>query len=273
MKDFPESILLVGGGNMGEALLSGWCGAGMHPSSIHVVDASTDRRNYLYKNYHVHTYAHSDDYSSDAPKCIMFAIKPQHISSVIKEYASRFCNSLYLSILAGTKLTFFEQHIPNAPTIRIMPNTPALIGQGISVCIANDNATTEHKNVCQRLMESVGSVHWINNEADMDTVTALSGSGPAYVFYFIECLKNAAIKAGLDETLATHLSMQTVFGATILAMESGDTLHTLRHNVTSPGGTTAAALEILENQEIWATIIDDAIKVARDRSKELSTAL
>lgn len=273
MKDFPKSVLLVGGGNMGEALLSGWCNAGMHASSIHIIDASADRRDYLHSNYHIHTYGSSGDYLGNTPECIMFAIKPQHIGSVIKEYALRFSSSLYLSILAGTPLAFFEKHLANAPIIRIMPNTPALISQGVSVCIANDHATTAHKALCEHLMESVGSVHWLTDETDMDAVTALSGSGPAYVFYFIECLKNAAVNAGLDEALATTLSLQTITGATALALQSDDDVQILRHNVTSPAGTTAAAMEIFENEQIWASIIDDAIRAARDRAKELSTAL
>ena len=153
--------------------------------------------------------------------------------------------------------------------MRVMPNTPAQVGRGISVCVGDERVTAEDRSVLTQLLEAIGQVRWIEDEALMDAVTAVSGSGPAYVFHLIECLGAAGAKAGLPEDLAAKLALQTVMGAGRLAAESGTPPGTLREQVTSPGGTTAAALSVLMEGGRMQTLFDEAVEAARARGEEL----
>ena len=179
--------------------------------------------------------------------------------------------TVFLSIAAGKPLRYFAAALgADAAVVRAMPNTPAAIGRGMTVLCANDRAGREDRAVCGALMAAVGEVAWIDDEALMDAVTAVSGSGPAYVFYLIECLAEAAVVAGLPAALAARLARQTVLGAAELARQSDAAPATLRENVASPGGTTEAALKVLMGAAGLQPLLTHAVAVAAQRSRELA---
>jgi len=202
--------------------------------------------------------------------CIVLAVKPQVIGTVCKEISQFIApDTLIISIAAGTPLPTLEKFFtPHQPIVRCMPNTPAMINQGASALVANPHANSTHKALAQQLFEGVGITEWLEKEELIDAVTALSGSGPAYVFLFLEALINAAQELGLPINLAKKFALKTVGGACQLATQSEDSIATLRKNVTSPGGTTAAALGILEELD-FKSIINKAMVAATNRAKEL----
>lgn len=222
------------------------------------------------------SYCHSiTDLPSDAAfDLVIFAVKPQIMPNVLESWCEMYQGTapLYLSIAAGKKISFFETYLgPDQKIIRVMPNTPAAIGKGASVLCANMYVTRDEKEKMASLLAAVGQSHWIEDEGLMDAVTAVSGSGPAYVFLLIEEMAKAGVKAGLDEELAMALARQTVIGSAALAeAEDAQPASTLRENVTSPGGTTAAALEVLMREDAMPNIITEAILAARDRGRALS---
>lgn len=202
---------------------------------------------------------------------VILAVKPQVMAEICARIAPLTRNeTLFLSIAAGQSIATLEAHLGGArPVIRAMPNTPAAVGKGMSVCVANARVSEEQQALASQLLKTVGRVEWLKDESLMDAVTALSGSGPAYVFYLIEMLAESGRKLGLPEDMAMTLARQTVIGAAALGeSESATTAATLRQNVTSPGGTTEAALKILMNGQAQA-LFDDALRAARDRSREL----
>lgn len=249
-------ILLVGRGKMGGALLKRWEEMKL-ASEVQVVDpvGGTSFENLP---------------TSFQPETVVFAVKPQILPDVAGKY-KKFANALFLSIAAGKPISFFEQHLgATAKIVRAMPNTPAMIGQGITVACANKNAAGE-KDRAATLLGAVGEVLWVEDEKLLNPVTALSGSGPAYVFLLIEALTSAGTKIGIPPAMAEKLARQTVIGSTLLAKESADiSAATLRENVTSPGGTTAAALDVLmpEIHGLFARALDAANKRARELSEE-----
>jgi pyrroline-5-carboxylate reductase len=185
---------------------------------------------------------------------------------------AQYPKALFLSIAAGKTLEYFAQALgADASVVRAMPNTPAAIGKGVSVCVASTNVSESQRTLCTALLEAVGAVAWIDNEKLMDAVTALSGSGPAYVFYLIECMAAAGQAAGLPAELADMLARRTVAGAGALVEASDDeSTATLRRNVTSPNGTTEAALNVLMGENGLAPLLRHAVEAAARRSKELS---
>lgn len=202
----------------------------------------------------------------------ILAVKPQIMNEVCQTLKDKISKeTLVLSIAAGQKIRNFERHFgPDQPVIRVMPNTPAAIGQGISVAVANGNVSSEQREIASTLLNSIGFVEWVENESLMDAVTALSGSGPAYVFHLIEAMAKAGVETGLSPNFAMKLARQTVIGSAALAAAEADTTaEQLRKNVTSPGGTTAAALDILMNGEMQ-DVFNRALAAATARSKELS---
>lgn len=202
--------------------------------------------------------------------CIVLAVKPQVINTVCEEISQFIApNTLIISIAAGTTLPALEKFfVPHQAIVRCMPNTPAMVNQGASALVANPNVNSTHKALAQQLFEGVGITEWLEKEELIDAVTALSGSGPAYVFLFLEALIDAAQELGLPVSLAKKFALQTVGGACQLATQSEDSIATLRKNVTSPGGTTAAALGILEELD-FKSIINKAMVAATNRAKEL----
>jgi pyrroline-5-carboxylate reductase len=206
------------------------------------------------------------------PDVIVFAVKPQVIGAAVPGYR-RFLGtgSVFLSIAAGKTIATFEQALGgDAAIVRAMPNTPAAVRRGITAACANSRTTDEQRVLCSQLLEAVGAVAWVEDEALMDPVTAVSGSGPAYVFLLVECLTAAGMKAGLPADLAERLARTTVTGAGELLHRSEDPAEVLRRNVTSPGGTTAAALEVLMGASGLEPLMTAAVEAARKRSRELA---
>lgn len=267
-------VVLAGCGNMGFAMLSGWLKSGrLQPAEVLVVEpneALRDRAEALGAG----VIAKIGDIKSDiAPKLVIFAVKPQAMRDVVPAYA-RFAGggggTAFLSIAAGTGIKVFEDMLgTGVPVIRCMPNTPAAIGKGMMVTFYNPHVTKETQQFVAELLAASGEVARIDDEALMDAVTAVSGSGPAYVFHFIECLTAAGIAAGLPDETARLLAMQTVHGAAALAAESDETPGRLREQVTSPNGTTAAALDVLMGGDRLKTLLKEAVEAARKRSVEL----
>jgi pyrroline-5-carboxylate reductase len=265
-------ILLVGGGKMGGAMLAGWLKNGVAPTDILVIEPDPKAGAALRASHKVGVSGAAPGQLEGAPSMVVFAVKPQVLATVAPPY-KRFVgpDTAFLSIAAGKTIAFFERHLgADAAIIRAMPNTPAAVGRGITVLYANGAASSAQKEFCETLMTAVGEVRWAASEAQFDAVTAVSGSGPAYVFLLIECLAEAGIAAGLPADLARDLARATVAGSGELARQSSEPAETLRRNVTSPGGTTAAALEVLMGQDGLKALMTRAIAAAARRSRELA---
>ncbi len=264
-------VVLVGCGNMGFAMLEGWLGSGRLTASdtivVEPVDALRERAGTL----GVSVFADAAQLPEGlAPRLVVFAVKPQVILDVIPAYARFAGSATYLSVAAGTQIAAFQGALgPDAAIIRCMPNTPAAIGKGMMVTVDNGKVDAATNEFVEGLLSSNGRVATIPAEHLMDAVTAVSGSGPAYIFHFIECLTVAGETAGLPSETAKLLAMQTVFGAASLAAESGTEPGELRRQVTSPNGTTAAALSVFMDEDRLKTLVTEAVDAARRRSIEL----
>jgi pyrroline-5-carboxylate reductase len=269
----PARVVLVGGGKMGGALLAGWLAKGMPAADVAVVEPAADAARALADRHGVMVAEAPAQLDAGLrPAVVVFAVKPQVIAEVVGDYR-RFAAArpAYLSIAAGTQLKLFEDRLGGeAAVVRAMPNTPAAVGRGITVAVANPRVGRDQIALCTQLLEAVGEVAWIDDEADMDAVTGLSGSGPAYVFLLIECLAAAGRAVGLEPALAARLARATVTGAGELAWRSEDSAEILRRNVTSPGGTTAAALEVLMAADGLEALMTRAVAAATERSRELA---
>ncbi len=267
------TVVLAGGGKMGGAMLAGWLERGLMPSEILVVEPHADIAVSLADTYRVKVVGHPEDVPADAqPAIVVFAVKPQVLADVVPAY-TRFLDihPVFLSVAAGRTIASLEDLLGgDAAIVRAMPNTPAAIGRGITVGCANGHVTDVQRTACMGLLEAVGEVAWVDDEALMDAVTAVSGSGPAYVFLLAECLADAGVDAGLPADLALRLATATVAGAGELLYRSDDLPHVLRENVTSPGGTTAAALAVLMDSKGLGTLLSSAVSAAAHRSRELA---
>lgn len=264
-------VLLVGCGNMGYAMLSGWLNSGkLAASETLVVEPNEDLRHRAAQLGGAVATSVGELPADLSPELIVIAVKPQVIREVVAGY-SRFADrSTFVSIAAGTGIATFTEILgPGAAVMRCMPNTPAAIGKGMMVVVSNPNVSEKAKNFVGDLLSASGEVATIGDEGLMDAVTAVSGSGPAYIFHFIECLTAAAEKAGLPSETARLLAMQTVYGAAALAAESREDPAVLRKQVTSPNGTTAAALGVLMGEDRLKNLVADAVEAARARSVEL----
>ena len=274
-------LLLVGGGRMGTALLNGWLARGLAPESVMVIEPDKARAGELRRSG-VTVHADVDGLPPAlTPRILVLAVKPQQMPLVLDGLGKRLgAPGLVISIAAGKPIHAFEQTFgTNVPVVRAMPNTPAAIGRGISALFANDAAGKAERAQADELMAAVGETVWLASEDDMHAVTALSGGGPAYVFLLVEAMSVAGERLGLDADLAMRLARKTVAGAGALLDESDTTPASLRQAVTSPGGTTKAALEILmpsddasdEDDEAMglAELMTEAIAAAAERSREL----
>jgi len=263
-----ETVLLVGCGNMGRAMLEGWLAA--KPTlNAYVVEPSDELRDRAAALGAAAVSAPADLPAGMSPDLAFLAVKPQIMPSVLPDYAG-FGGATFVSIAAGTTVATLRAGLgPDAAVNRCMPNTPAAIGAGMMVCWGTDNVTDAAKALTSDLLTASGEVAWIDDEALMDAVTAVSGSGPAYIFHFIEALTAAAVKAGLPEKLSKTLAMQTVMGAGRLATESDTPAGTLREQVTSPGGTTAAGLSVLRDTGRLEALLTETVEAARARGEEL----
>jgi pyrroline-5-carboxylate reductase len=270
-------ILLVGAGRMGGALLKGWLARGIAPGRIFVQEPAlaADLAAVMAKSGIA---TGSPPAMPGAPAVIVLAVKPQAMDEVLPSVAPLAgANTVVLSIAAGRTIASIASHFPGRPAIvRAMPNTPAAIGRGISALYANDAVSAEQANLCQDLLAAAGETVWLDDEALMDAVTAVSGSGPAYVFLLAECLAEAGEAAGLPAEFAARLARATVSGAGELLRQSDLDPAELRRNVTSPGGTTAAALRVLMGDEAGAdrsmsALLREAVAAAARRSRELAS--
>jgi pyrroline-5-carboxylate reductase len=273
MPEITGPLVLVGCGKMGGALLRGWLHRGLAAADAFVVEPDTGIREQIRARHGVHAVAAAEALPADLrPRALVFAVKPQAMASVLPTYRSLVRRGgVVLSIAAGTTIARFEAAFgEHAPIVRAMPNTPAAIGQGVTALFANIQVSEAQRQLCLALMAAVGAVHWIEDEEQMHAITAMSGGGPAYVFLLIETLARAGVAAGLPKQLAWPLARTTVAGSGALAASSEEPVEALRQNVTSPGGTTQAALAVLMAADGIQPLFDRAIAAGAQRSRELA---
>jgi pyrroline-5-carboxylate reductase len=264
-------IAFIGGGNMARSLVSGLIERGCKPGYISVADPSPEQRALISKRSPVRMSADGAGAMRDAD-VVVFAVKPQMMKGAAEGVAAALQprRPLIVSVAAGITTQDLDRWLGGGNAIvRVMPNTPALLGAGAAGLYANKNVDAGQRATAQALMEAVGTALWIDDESLMDAVTALSGSGPAYFFLLMEAMEAAALELGLPADAARRLTLQTAFGAARMALESGAAPAELRAQVTSPGGTTAAALQVFEDAKLRA-IVARALTAARDRGRQLS---
>ncbi len=265
--------VLVGCGKMGGALLSGWIERGADRDKLIVIEPAAETARAVRAAHGVRVEAEASAVPSDTdPEIVVFAVKPQALGDVAPLYQD-FAGggTVFLSIAAGKTVGFFEAALgSDAAIVRTMPNTPAAVGRGITAAFANRHVDAGQRALCQELLEAVGEVVWVDDEGLLDAVTAVSGSGPAYVFLLIECLAEAGVEAGLPGDIAARLARATVIGSGELARQSPEPADELRRNVTSPGGTTEAALKELMDDNGMAPLMRRAVAAATRRSRELA---
>ena len=272
-------ITFIGGGNMGRALISGLLANGFDANQISVVEANTATAQNLQNDFKVHIISTLENIAFDFAKnnVVVMAIKPQDFNIAAKVLAPKLKHAsapspLVLSIAAGIRLSDMSRWLEQKRCVRAMPNTPALIGKGITGLFANADINADDRVLAETICKAVGQSVWVTDEKLMDAVTAVSGSGPAYVFAFLEAMQSAGEKLGLDTDTARKLAYATLEGATQLAQNSSESASVLRERVTSKGGTTAAALEVL-NQDGWHAILEKAIAAADQRGKVMGDEL
>jgi len=264
-------VRFVGAGNMASSLIGGLLNRGFLPSQITASDPGGHQRKLLTEKFGVQTFNDNNSHFG-IPDVVILAVKPQIMKIVALDIARSIAetNALVISIAAGIKIEHLEKWLsPESSIVRTMPNTPALIGEGATGLFANKNVSKEQKHLTEGIMDSVGISHWVDDEFKIDVVTALSGSGPAYFFLFMEYMQKTAIELGLSPEVAAKLTEQTALGSAILAQRSSDDITVLREKVTSPNGTTEAALKSFNNGN-FEKIIKNALKAANNRSKQLS---
>src|SRR5688572_18161855 len=267
-----QQILLVGFGNMGQALVRGWLAHGRAASSIAIVDPVAAARAVAAT---LGVAAHEDAAAVAArADVVVFAVKPNQLASALASCtAAAARGAVFLSIAAGKTIAQIDAGLGRASAVvRAMPNTPAAIGKGVTALVANAAVSPPQRALCGELMAAVGAVAWLDDERHMDAVTAISGSGPAYVFLLIECFEHAALELGLDAALAKQLALATVAGAGEYAAAAGESAAELRRRVTSPNGTTQAALAVLMAQPGMRELLVRATRAAAERSRELARA-
>ncbi|HEY8354378.1 MAG TPA: pyrroline-5-carboxylate reductase [Methylophilaceae bacterium] len=269
-KNHP-AICFVGGGNMARALIGGMLLQNFPPERIHVIESDGDKRAALQKEYAVQA---SDQLPNAADSdIIVLAVKPQQLRDVAIFLGSLLKHQLLISIAAGVRISDLSRWLGGYRTIvRVMPNTPAQIRLGVSALYANRVVSEAQRRLAETLLQAVGHTLWLDDESQMDAVTAISGSGPAYVFYLMEALQEAAEQLGFTQEQARMLSLQTFAGASQLALHSSNSPAELRQQVTSKGGTTERALESLEASGVRQALVAAAQATAQ-RSKELGDIL
>jgi pyrroline-5-carboxylate reductase len=261
-----RGLVLLGCGKMGSAMLEGWLGRGLPAGSVWVQDPQPS-------DWVVAQGVHVNAALPQNPAIVLIAVKPQMMGEALPALAGMGGGeTLFVSVAAGVTMAAYEAALgPRAPIVRAMPNTPAAIGRGITALIGNDQATAAHLDMAEALLQAVGEVVRLGHEAQMDAVTGVSGSGPAYVFHMIECLAAAGEAEGLAPDLAMALARATVAGAGALAQETGEDPAQLRRNVTSPNGTTQAGLEVLMDEDSGLPpLIRATVRAAAARSKALA---
>ena len=265
-------ITFIGGGNMAVALIGGLRKQGFSAAGIQVVEPFAESREKLTVSFGVRCTAAVDAAALNC-EVLMLAVKPQQLREAVAPFRGKLANQLVVSIAAGLRMADISRWLGNYnKLVRTMPNTPALIGAGITGLCADPSVDLEGRTHAEKILKAVGSTVWIDNEEQMDAVTAVSGSGPAYVFYFIEAMEAAALNLGFDPSAARRLTVETFLGAARLAEQSQESISTLRERVTSKGGTTEAALLSFGASGI-AGAIEHGIVAAEARGRELGDIL
>lgn len=266
-----NSITFIGGGNMATAIIAGLLADGLPAGQIEVVDPSSEACTHLSARFGVTTHT-SLDLAAVHPLLVL-AVKPQQMPAVAALLAGRLKDQLVISIAAGIRCADLSRWLGgHGKLVRTMPNTPAMVGAGITGLYASAEIDAESRSQAEAVLRAVGAAVWVERESDLDWVTAISGSGPAYVFYFIEALEQAARAGGLAPETARHLALHTVFGAAKLALEAGEEPAVLRARVTSKGGTTERALASMAADDL-AGLVTRAAQAAAARSAELGDEL
>jgi pyrroline-5-carboxylate reductase len=272
-------ITFIGGGNMGRALISGLLVNGFAANQLSVVEANTSTGLQLHEDFGVQIISTLDQVAFDFSKnnVVVMAIKPQDFNVVAKSLSTKLKHAtapgpLILSIAAGIRLKDMSRWLDHERCVRAMPNTPALIGKGITGLFADATVNASDRALVETICNAVGQAVWVKEEKLMDAVTAVSGSGPAYVFAFLEAMQSSGEKLGLDATTARKLAYATLEGASQLAHNSDEHAGILRERVTSKGGTTAAALDILKQLD-WHGALEKAIDAASQRGKVMGDEL
>ena len=267
-------IGFIGGGNMARSLIGGLIANGACGNNIAVSEPEVTLREQLAKDFGVNAHAGNASAAKGAD-VIVFAVKPQILQKVLTPLANLIAEAqpLLISVAAGVTASSIERWIGgHAALIRVMPNTPALIGAGISALYANHNVGDDQRALAENIVAAVGKAVWIKDENLMDAVTAVSGSGPAYFFYMMQAIIDAAVREGLDKETARLLAIETALGAARLALESTENPGILQKQVTSPGGTTEAAIQVLNDYGVRKTL-QKAVSAARARGSELAKFL
>jgi len=272
-------ITFIGAGNMGRALIRGFLANGFEANQLSVVETNTSTGLQLQQDFGVQIIGTLDQITFDSSKnnVVVLAIKPQDFNVAAKSLSAKLRHAtapgpLILSIAAGIRIKDMSRWLDHKRCVRAMPNTPALIGKGITGLFADDSINPADRALAETICNAVGQAVWVNEEKLMDVVTAVSGSGPAYVFAFLEAMQSSAEKLGLDSPTARKLAYATLEGATQLAHNSTEHAGILRERVTSKGGTTAAALEILKQLD-WHGALEKAIEAASQRGKAMGDEL
>lgn len=267
----PLPMTLIGGGNMAQALVSGWLKQGVAASQIHVVEPLAATRAHLQHSLGVNCHGHAGPALSGS-RLVVWAVKPQIFQEVAQPLAGLFPQALHLSVAAGVRSDSICRWLDTQRVVRAMPNTPALVGLGQTGLFARSGVTPAERDQVQALMQAVGQSVWVETEALLDAVTAVSGSGPAYVFFFIEAMVQAGVNMGLSAEQAHQLAVGTFVGASELARSSSESPAVLRERVTSKGGTTYAALTRMQADGV-NRLIEQALRCAQQRAVELGDSL
>ncbi len=268
------SIGFIGGGNMAASIIGGLINDGFPANNIRVAEPNDTARGQLTTNFGIQTETDNAQVANNVDVLVL-AVKPQVMKSVTEHIAASVQDKqpLVISIAAGIRSNNLSDWLGgDVAVVRSMPNTPALVQSGAAGLFANNNVSESQREQAESILRAVGITVWLDNEQLIDAVTALSGSGPAYLFYVIEAMENAGVKLGLDADIARRLAVQTAFGASKLALESSDDPALLREKVTSPGGTTERALERLKEGGL-ETLFIEALQAASDRAAELADQL
>ncbi|GGF88367.1 pyrroline-5-carboxylate reductase [Azorhizobium oxalatiphilum] len=272
LKKLEGPVVLVGAGKMGGAMLEGWLALGLEPSRVVVLDPNLPAE--AAAAFTAKGVQANPAYDAIPPAAVLIlAVKPQVAPAVLSSVRGiAGPNTVVVSVMAGRTIGFIQESFPRGIAIvRTIPNTPAAIGQGVTVAVANEAVSADARAAASGLLGAVGIVEWVDDEALIDAATAVSGSGPAYVFLLAEALAKAGAAAGLPADLADRIARGTVSGAGALLAQSGIAPATLRQNVTSPGGTTAAALAVLmDEDEGFGPLLVEAVDAATKRSRELA---
>lgn len=266
-----QHIAIIGGGNMGTAIIGGLIAAGTSKHHLLAVEPLDYRRERLIDEHGIGCISKADQSLAEC-NVVLWAVKPQSFAEASSEAAPFFVDPLHISVMAGVRCKSISSRTKAKRMVRSMPNTPALIGKGIAALFANPFATEADKHFAEYLFSTVGQWVWVDQESHLDPVTALSGSGPAYVFFFAEAMVKAGIEMGLTEAQAKHLALATFSGAAELAQQSEESLEVLRERVTSKGGTTAAALSVLHDHKV-SHAFEQALHAASNRAFELGNDL